>query len=174
MLIAMAGLPGTGKSTIARALADHLKGVLLDKDTIRAALFPPEDIEYSAEQDDFCIDIIFRVSEYLLRKNPDRYIVLDGRTFSKRYQVEGLITFASRIEARLKIIECIVSDEEARRRLDADQAHGGHLAANRSFALYQALKAQAHPIEQVRLVIDTGKMDVATSIQKALAYIREG
>jgi predicted kinase len=44
----MAGLPGTGKSTLARVLANDLGGVVLDKDVIRAALFPAALIEYSS------------------------------------------------------------------------------------------------------------------------------
>ena len=39
MIVIMAGLPGTGKSTLARALAQRLAGAVLDKDEIRAALF---------------------------------------------------------------------------------------------------------------------------------------
>src|SRR5262245_27920071 len=45
MLIMMAGLQGSGKSTLARHLADALPGIVLNKDTIRAALFPPALLE---------------------------------------------------------------------------------------------------------------------------------
>jgi dephospho-CoA kinase len=41
MLIALAGLPGTGKTTLAGHLAARLPGVVLDKDRIWACLFPP-------------------------------------------------------------------------------------------------------------------------------------
>ena len=41
MIVIMAGLPGTGKSTLAQALAQRLPGAVLDKDAIRAALFEP-------------------------------------------------------------------------------------------------------------------------------------
>ena len=40
MLIAMAGLPGTGKSTLATALADALPAVVLDKDKLRTGSYP--------------------------------------------------------------------------------------------------------------------------------------
>jgi predicted kinase len=39
-LVIMAGLPGTGKSTISRVLAAEVGGLVLDKDNVRAALFP--------------------------------------------------------------------------------------------------------------------------------------
>jgi adenylylsulfate kinase len=55
MLIAMAGLPGSGKSTLAARLEERLGAVVLDKDRVRAALFPPRVLDYSAAQDDWKI-----------------------------------------------------------------------------------------------------------------------
>ena len=47
MIAIMAGLPGSGKSTVARALAQRIPAAVLDKDIIRAAIFPPAHVEYS-------------------------------------------------------------------------------------------------------------------------------
>ena len=65
MLILMAGLPGTGKSALSRALAAELGGTVIDKDHIRAGLFDPADIEYSTEQDEFCMRVMLKVAGYL-------------------------------------------------------------------------------------------------------------
>src|SRR5207248_11401447 len=94
MLILMAGLPGSGKSTLSRALAAELSGTVLDKDQIRAALFPASDIEYSTEQDDFCMGIMLKVAGYIFRKDAARRIFLDGRTFSRGYQLDRATGFA--------------------------------------------------------------------------------
>src|SRR5579862_3027959 len=109
MLIAMAGLPATGKSALARPLADACAGIILDKDAIRAALFPADLIEYSTGQDDFCMSIMFQVASYVLRHGPSRHVILDGRTFSRRYQVAALEQLAEELMVPLKIIVCICS-----------------------------------------------------------------
>ena len=54
MIILMAGLPGTGKSTLARQLASRTSGRVLSKDEIRHTIFADHEIEYSSRQDDFC------------------------------------------------------------------------------------------------------------------------
>jgi len=71
MIVIMAGLPGTGKSTLARALAQRLPGTVLDKDAIRAALFQPPHVEYSLAQDDFCQEIMLQTAAYLLAKDAE-------------------------------------------------------------------------------------------------------
>src|SRR5207245_8311700 len=128
MLVLMAGLPGTGKSTLSRALAAELGGTVLDKDAIRAALFSPPDLEYSTEQDDFCMAIMLKVAGYLFRKEPARRIFLDGRTFSRAYQRKRATGYAEAIGQPWRILECVCSEETTRERLDSDREH---VASNR-------------------------------------------
>jgi predicted kinase len=152
MLILMAGLPGSGKSTLSRALAADLGGTVLDKDQIRAALFPPNDLEYSTEQDDFCMGIMLKVAGYIFRKDASRKVFLDGRTFSRRYQLDRATGFAEALGQPWRILECVCSEETARERLGKDP---GHLAANRDFDLYLKVKAQFEEITVPKTVIDT-------------------
>ena len=118
MLVAMAGLPGSGKTTIARRLADQLGGVVLSKDAVRAALFPPPVLNYSREQDDVCMAALFRAAETILRSLPGQAVVLDGRTFYRSYQVDDLAALASSVSQVPYLIECVCDDEVARQRLE--------------------------------------------------------
>jgi predicted kinase len=155
VIVIMAGLPGTGKSVLCRALAKQVGGVVLDKDIIRAALFPPERIEYSAAQDDFCQSLMLQAAAYLLARNPHAVIFFDGRTFSRRYQIDAVIQSAQKFGSAFRTIECTCSEETARQRLEQDRAAGHHPAANRTFDLYQSLKATFEPIPEPKLIVDT-------------------
>ncbi len=169
MIVLMAGLPGSGKSTLARELAARTSGVVLDKDVIRAAIFAPEDIEYSTAQDDFCQEIALQAAAYLLKMDPTRIIFLDGRPFSRKYQMEAVLGEAERLRQPWRILECICSESAARQRLESST--GEHLAANRNFDLYLRVKAGFEAIAVPRTLLDT-EQSLAACIQQALAALR--
>jgi predicted kinase len=158
MLIAMAGLPGTGKSMIAARLAEELGAVVLNQDTVRVALFPPPVLDYSAEQDEISMEAIYHAAATILKASPRRAVVLDRRTFVRGKQVDDLLRLAA-ARRRPRIIECICNDTVAKQRLEKDQSQGSHHAANRTFALYQQLQESAEQIPLSRLVLDTGRQD---------------
>jgi len=152
MLILMAGLPGTGKSALSRALAAELGGTVIDKDRVRATLFDPPDIEYSTEQDEFCMRVMLKVAGYLFRKDPDRRVFLDGRTFSRGYQLGRATGYANALGQPWRILECVCSEETVRQRLEHDASHP---ATNRDFALYLEVKARFEKITFPKAVIET-------------------
>ena len=169
MLILMAGLPGAGKSTLSRALAADLGGTVIDKDGVRAALFDPPDIEYSTEQDDFCARVMLKVAGYLFRKDPARKVFLDGRTFSRTYQLTRATGYASALGQPWRILECICSDENARQRLNHEEPHP---AANRDFNLYLAVKARFEEITLPKMIIDTDR-PLAACVEQAKLALQE-
>lgn len=180
MLIVMAGLPGTGKSTLAQALSRALSGVVLNKDQARAALFPSEEIAYSALQDDLVVHILLLLAAYYLDRDPQRRLILDGRPFARQYQVQQVLDFASATTGRLGIyagreiplrfIECVCPEEVVRQRLERAARRGAHPAANRDFALYCQMKASAEPIQVPHLVVDTAA-DPSVCLQQCLDYL---
>lgn len=168
ILIAMAGLPGCGKSTLAARLSERLDAAVLDKDRVRAAVFPPGEIEYSRRQDDLVFEMLYQTAAFLLDKG--RSVILDGRPFTQRDQVERLERFARQQGVPMAVLLCVCPDEVARRRLESDAASGAHPAANRTWEHYLRSKAQADPLALPHLEIDTAR-DVDTCAREALAYI---
>jgi predicted kinase len=167
MIVLMAGLPGTGKSTLARELAARTSGRVLSKDEIRHAIFRPEEIEYSSRQDDYCLQVMLETAGYLLARNPGRVIFLDGRPFSRRYQIENLLAAAASLQQAWRILECVCSDETARRRLAGDAEGGAHPAGNRDYQLYLEVKSRFEAITHPKTLIDTD-LPLETCVQRAL------
>lgn len=167
MIVLMAGLPGTGKSTLARALASRLGGSVLDKDQIRLALFSPAGVEYSTAQDDFVMQVMLEAAAWILRKDPARVVILDGRTFSRTYQIDRVLEAAATLRQPWHILECVCAEETACSRIQSQSQAGEHLAANRSFELYLDVKAHFQLIVHTKTIIDTDS-PLAECVNQAL------
>jgi predicted kinase len=151
--VIFAGLPGTGKSTLARALADRLGAPILDKDRVRGALFPEALTDYSPEQDQLCIRAILTAAAYLTERRRVNYIFFDGRTFSTQGQIQDVLLAATQAGARWRILHLTCADAVAEQRLA--RIDPGHPAKNRDPSLYRRIKQQFEPILQPNLEVDT-------------------
>jgi adenylylsulfate kinase len=168
--VLLAGLPGTGKSTIAAELSKRFQpSVILNKDDIRAALFPGAATDYSEAQDNLCVKAMLAAASYLctLPESP-RLIFFDGRTFSRASQIEQVTESAEDNQAGWLIVYLWCADEIALARLAADIAH--HPAKNRDAALYMSLKQQFQSIQQPHLSVDTGRA-LHLCVEECVAYL---
>jgi predicted kinase len=170
MIVLMAGLPGTGKTTLAREIAKRTNGRLLSKDEIRHAIFAPEEVEYSSRQDDFVLQLMLDTAGYLISRNPTKSIFLDGRPFSRRYQIENVLGAAARLHQPWRILECVCCEAMVRRRLEMDARNASHPAGNRDFALYEEVKARFETILHPKILIDTD-LPLAACVEQALTAI---
>jgi len=167
MLVVMAGLPGSGKSTIAQALAGRLSAAVLNKDTVRHALFSGSDVEYSRAQDDFVMDLMLQTAQFFWLRDAARTVILDGRPFSRASQIERVVRFAEGLQQEWRILECTCSEATARHRLEAQHIAGEHPAGNRSYSLYLEVKARFEPITRPKAVLDTD-LPLETCVNLAL------
>lgn len=172
-LLALAGLPGTGKSRLARALAARLGWPVLDKDELRARLFGAG-VDHTTAQDDRAMAALYDAAAARLAAGA-RGVIVDGRTFTRRAAVEALVAAAARAGARLAVVECRCAPELARERLARDAAAGAHPAANRGPALHDRLAAQADPLalpaHVPHLVVDTGDGATGAHVRAVLAAL---
>ena len=165
----MAGLPGTGKTTLAREVARRILGRVLSKDEVRHALFLAEEIEYSSRQDDFCLQVMLETAGFLLEQNRERIIFLDGRPFSRRYQIENVVHAAELLHQSWRILECVCAEQVVKQRLEEKSQE--HPAANRDFQLYLEVRSRFEAITLPKTVIDTA-LPLETCAQQALAALR--
>ncbi|HBN97532.1 MAG TPA: hypothetical protein DDZ66_14670, partial [Firmicutes bacterium] len=147
MIIVMAGLPGSGKTTLAKMIAKDLPASILSKDELRSAIFPPEEILYSNIQDDFVVGIMLQLADFYLANDPGKNVIIDGRTFSKKAQVRVLLDFMNKAGHPFCVIQCHCSDETTKHRLEYDVKNGSHPAANRTFELFQKLRFESDELE---------------------------
>lgn len=167
-LVIMAGLPGTGKTALAEALAQRLDGIVLSKDKVRAALFPPGAITYSSGQNDFCMSVLLMAAQRIGADHAVPFIFLDGRTFSRTHHVQQVAGAAAMVGASLSVLHLYCPEELALERIKKDQ--GRHAAKNRDPLLYFLVKSYFEPITLPKLDVDTSR-PLEECVAECLKYL---
>ncbi|MDH4384937.1 MAG: AAA family ATPase [Caulobacter sp.] len=166
-LIVLAGLPGTGKSSIARGVAEATRAVWLRIDSLEQAIRDAGIVQGSLD------DAGYRAAHAVARDNLGlgRDVVADcvnpWMLTRNAWRDTGLGA-----DARVFEIETVCSDpKEHRRRLETRAAEVPGLVlpdwaavANRDY----------HPWDRDRLIIDTAGLSVSACIDRVLASLPGG
>lgn len=170
-LIVFAGLPGTGKTSLARTVARELHAVYLDKDTIKDATISLGRTMKLAQATELAGPLSYDLLVMIARDNLTLglSVVLDSpagyRIF--RENVEGL---ARSTKVDLKLIECICTNEGLLR--DRIEQRGANLPdyRTRSWETYQRDRSQFERLAGLRLIVDTAE-PLQLNVRKVLNYL---
>ena len=159
VLIAVSGLPGTGKSYFCARLTEKLPALILESDTLRKTLFPSPD--YSQRESSRLFQAIHRLIERLLNKGVS--IILDATNLSERHR-EHLYSIAERLRVKLIMVRVEAPPEVVRERLKARQDKPGS-ASDADWTVYQQMKNNAEKINRNHYVVNTSR-DITPVLDK--------
>jgi len=171
MLIAMAGLPGTGKSTIAGHIGVRLGAAVVSVDPIEAAI-----LAAGIDSDQPTGLAAYLVAETLAESvlSAGHSIVVDAVNAVDPAR-EQWIELAERQGVELRFVEVMCSDRDLHLgRLAARDARLPHLAAPNRHAVEQSLEGYSawhgQSAATPRLTLDTSH-SVESNVETALAFL---
>ena len=170
VVVLLAGLPGVGKTTLARALAPRINAEILRRDDIRDAIFPESRLDFSAEQNEVATRTLLDVLEYILQHKPPSAIVVDGKPFSQRREIDLVEQRVMACGARLAIIHCVAPAEEITRRLQNGLQNPRNVRAERNPEKAERIRREFEPIEGPHLELDTSRA-FEDIVSTAIGYV---
>ena len=152
-VVIICGLTGSGKSVLARALADRLDIPVINSDAVRKQmvgnvgknLVAFESGIYSQEM----TERTYAQMADLAEKNilSGHGAILDG-TFSRKTNREKILELAERYRILLAVIRCYASDDTTRIRLENRLAEGTDISDGR-WEIYHRQQEAYEPMEEI-------------------------
>jgi predicted kinase len=145
----MCGLPGVGKTTIARQLAPLINGVVLSTDKIRKEIFPKP--TYGRRERKLIYDILILLAKYLCNSNVN--CILDA-TFSiekSRQEIRNKLGLCSK---KISIIECVCPEDIVIARLNVRK----YDFSDADISVYKNMKRIYEPVKEEHVTVDTSKI----------------
>lgn len=150
LVVALIGLPGAGKSVVARALEDQLGLRRICRDAIRQAMFPKCAYSFAEKRAAFRALLVALEVNCMLGISS----VLDGVTFSRRRDLLRVDAVIRRFGCAPLSIHLDCPAEVARARIAEDVRNNRHLARDRTPEIVTEVLVRFEPPPPSALVID--------------------
>lgn len=174
-IVLISGPPASGKTTLARPLAEALECALLSKDDVKESLFssidgPRGDLDFSHRLSIAAMDLLWALAPHC----PNVMLEANFRTQSPRER-EHVASLLNRFDGNMVEVHCRIPVEEAARRF-AERAHTErhHPAHALQEMSVEQLSEYATPFAMSPIIeVDTAKpVDVAALARQVAANLR--
>lgn len=160
-VIVVCGLPGVGKTTVARAVADVVGARVVRTDVVRQEVV--ENPVYTAEEKRRVYDAVFERA--LDHVEAGRTVVLDG-TYRRRGYRDRARALAEALGAGFRLVAVECDETVVERRIDAREDD----ASEADFAVYQQYRDSFDPIERDHETVDNSGDLASTRRQVAALF----
>ena len=146
MLIIVCGLPGTGKTTLAKALSERFSAVHLSSDRIRKEMmasptYNPDEKARVYEE------LVMRVAGLL---EAGENVIADA-TFYRRSLRGKLVEAAEKAGTKAHFVLCQLDEAEVLDRMSAGGERGG---SDADFSIYLRIKDEFEPLKAKHAIVD--------------------
>lgn len=162
----LVGLPGVGKTTLARAFVARTGGHVLSRDAIRDSLFPEALLDYSARQNGIATEALLTVLAYCLDVHKPAHLVIDGKPFSKAAEIAVVSALVAEHGGELQIVHCDAPLSVIQARLASGLSDPINIRAERTPEKAARIAQEFEPI-----AMSHTKLDMTMKIEDALDMI---
>ena len=163
-LVAVAGRPGVGKTTVSGAVTDRLGATRLRSDVLRKELFDAPD--YRPEETDAVYADLRERAATLLAEGES--VVLDA-TFREQSRRDRVAAVADAGDATFRFVHVTCADAVVRERIAAREGD----ASDADVAVYEELKGEFEPVEREHVHVDNSGTLAETHAQVERAFPSE-
>jgi predicted kinase len=165
LIVVVCGLPGVGKTMLARNLAPLIDASLLSSDKIRKELiFEPK---YTSNEKKLIYNVLILIAKYL--HNAGLNCILDA-TFNTQGSRKDLIEKLDLTSQQICMVECICPEPIAISRLK--NRKGDYSDAN--ICIYRKMKRIYEPLEEEHIVVDTSQLSAKENAKQIAEMMLKG
>jgi predicted kinase len=166
-MVVMIGLPGSGKSHLARAIAARVPAVVLDIDALRAALF--EDPQHTAQEHGRLFPALHALMDRLLERG---ITVIVDATNLKETNRTPYYKIAAEHGAKLLLVRVWARMPVIRRRLLArEEAPDPADRSTATLEVYERMREGAQRVRRRHISVDTSA-DIRAAVDKIAALLQ--
>lgn len=146
LIVIICGLPGIGKTTLAKNLAEQIEAQVLSTDKIRKELISKP--TYHKKERELIYDVMTLIAKYLHKSG--KHCILDA-TFNREESRNNVIKKLGLPQDQLFIVECVCPENIILSRLEARKEDW----SDADIEVYKKMKEIYEPVKRKHITADT-------------------